>query len=191
MQKSVKIGDMEIEYEIIPRKVKYWRLELKKGKLFLIAPEGFKNHEKIIEKHKKWIYRKLRQHEISKEEAKGKEINFERSEEKFKEMVLGLVHNFSSELNVSVNRVYFKKMKSRWGSCSSKKNISINNYSMYLPENLIEYLIFHEVAHLVELNHSRKFWAIIKSKFPDYKEMERELSIYWLAVNETNTKNIN
>jgi len=44
MQNSIKIQDLEINYEIIPRKVKYWRLEIKEGRLFLIAPEGFKNH---------------------------------------------------------------------------------------------------------------------------------------------------
>ena len=76
-------------------------------------------------------------------------------------------------------------MKSRWGSCSSRKNISINVYLKYLPEKLIEYVIFHEMAHLVELNHSKKFWNIINSKFPDYKSLENELSVYWFAVKDT------
>lgn len=187
MQKTVKIQDMEINYEVIPRKVKYWRLEIKEGKLCIIAPEGFNNHEKIIEKHKKWIYRKFMQYEISKEEAREKRLDFKRNKERFKEMVQEFIYKFSSELNVSVNRIYFKKMKTRWGSCSSKNNISINKYLIYLPENLIEYLVFHEVAHLIELNHSKRFWAIIQSKFPNYKEIERELSIYWFAVKETIT----
>ncbi len=185
MEKSVKIQDMEIKYEIILRKVKYWRLEIKSGKLILITPPMFKDHEKIIEKNKKWIYRKFKEYESSVNEAKEKKLNFKRSEENFKEIIHEFVKKFSNELNVSVNRVYFRKMKSRWGSCSSKKNISINRYLIYLPENLIEYLVFHEVAHIVELNHSKKFWAIIYSKFPNYKDIEKELALYWFAVRET------
>jgi len=138
-----------------------------------------------MEKHKKWIYKKLKQYEISKEKAREKKLYFNRSEERFKGIIHEFVHKFSLELDVNVNHVYFRKMKSRWGSCSSKKNISINRYLIYLPENLIEYLVFHEIAHLVELNHSKKFWAIIHSKFPNYKEIEKELSIYWFAVRET------
>ncbi|MDI6724917.1 MAG: M48 family metallopeptidase [Methanobacterium sp.] len=185
MQKSFKIDNLNIKYDIIPRKVKYWRLEIKYGKLVLITPHGFRNYEKILEKHKKWIYRKLIEYETSKNDAKEKQLNFNRSEENFRQIINEYVQKFSNELNVRVNRVYFRKMKSRWGSCSSKRNISINRYLIYLPENLIEYLVFHEMAHLIELNHSKKFWAIIHSKFPDYKEIEKELSIYWFAVRET------
>jgi predicted metal-dependent hydrolase len=57
-----------------------------------------------------------------------------------------------------------------------------------LPENLIEYVVFHEIAHLVELNHSKKFWNIISSKFQDYKNLENELSVYWFAIKDTSIK---
>ncbi len=191
MQSRVKIHDLEVVYEIIPREVKYWRLEIKDGKLRLIAPQGFKNHEKIIERHRKWIYRKFKEDEISRNRAKEKKLDFNRGENDFKQLIQELVREFSIELDVGVNRIYFRRMKSRWGSCSSKGNITINRYLMYLPENLIEYLVFHEMAHLLELNHSKKFWDVIYSKFPDYKEIEKELSIYWFAVKETFSDEIN
>ena len=182
---TVKIYDLNIEYDVIQRDVKYWRLELKNERLVLIAPEGYKDHEKIIEKHKNWIYKKFQEIKSLKDESNLKELNYERSKEEFREIVDTLVEKFSTELDVNVNQIYFKKMKSRWGSCSSRNNITINNYLMYLPDELIEYVIFHEITHLVELNHSKRFWSIISSKFPDYKEIKNELSIYWFAIKET------
>lgn len=185
MQKTVKIYDLDIEYDVVQRNVKYWRLELKNQKLIIVAPEGYTDYEKIIKKHKNWIYKKFKAVNASKSEAKRRKLNYERSEDEFREMIRGFVEKFSLELDVAVNKVYFRKMKSRWGSCSSRNNININRYLKYLPESLIEYVVFHEVAHLVELNHSKRFWNIIQGKFNNYKEMEKELSIYWFAIKET------
>lgn len=182
---TVKIYDLNVEYDIVHRNVKYWRLELKNEKLMIIAPNGHDNHEKIIEKHKKWIYKKFKAISASKHEAKQRELNYGLGEEEFRELVRSLVEKFSLELDVTVNKIYFRKMKSRWGSCSSRNNININRYLKYLPQSLIEYVVFHEVAHLVELNHSKRFWDIIKEKFNNYKEIEKELSIYWFAIKDT------
>ncbi len=185
MQKTAKIYDLNVEYDVVRRDVKYWRLEIKNEKLVIIAPEGYDGYEKIIEKHKNWIYKKFKTINVSKDEAKRKELNYKRGEEEFREMIHELVKKFSLELDVTVNKVYFRRMKSRWGSCSSRNNISINKYLKYLPEALIEYIVFHEVAHLVELNHSKRFWDIIRKKFNNYKEIEKELSIYWFAIKDT------
>jgi predicted metal-dependent hydrolase len=73
-------------------------------------------------------------------------------------------------------------MKSRWGSCSSDGNLNFNIYLKYLPQTLIEYIVFHETTHLIEMSHNKKFWNIISTEYPDYKEKEDELFIYWLRV---------
>ena len=118
----------------------------------------------------------------SQKEADEKELNFVRTQKEFKDMVLSSVEKFSMILGVNVNKIFFKKMKTRWGSCSSKRNININKYLMYLPSYLIEYVVFHEVAHLVEMGHNKRFWKIIEQKYPDYKDMEDELLLYWLLI---------
>lgn len=81
-------------------------------------------------------------------------------------------------MKVSVNKIYFRKMKTKWASCSSKKNLTINTLLRYLPKDLIEYVIYHEMAHLVEKRHNERFWKIISHRFPDYKKVEKELFIY-------------
>ncbi|MDD3984532.1 MAG: M48 family metallopeptidase [Methanobacterium sp.] len=182
MIKKVKIQDMEVEYEVFHRKVKYTRLEIKTDKLRIIMPLNYNKDEEIIKKHEKWIYKKLNNIKRSEKEADNKELNYLLTETEFRDIVLLYIENLSNNLDVKVNKIYFKWMKTRWGSCSSKKNININNYLIYLPTYLIEYVIFHELTHLVEMKHNNKFWSIIAGKYPNYKKMEHELLIYWLLI---------
>ncbi len=181
---SVKIHDMVVEYDIIIRDVKYWRLEIKDEKLVLIMPHKDYDHQKMVLKHKKWIYKKFSEINSRREKAVHLKLELNGDESEFRDMIKVLVQKFSSELDVNVKKVYFKRMKSRWGSCSSRRNISINVYLNYLPPELVEYVVFHEVVHLVELNHSKKFWSIISSRYPHYKNLEDNLSIYWLKVKD-------
>ena len=182
MIKRVKIQDIEVEYEVIHRKVKYARLEIKTDKMRLIMPLNYNEDEEIIKKHEKWIYNKISLIKASQKEAENKELNFVRTHKEFKDMVLSSVEKFSRILGVEVNKVFFKKMKTRWGICSSRRNVNINKYLMHLPSYLIEYVVFHEVAHLVEMGHNKRFWKIIEQKYPDYKDMEDELLLYWLLI---------
>ena len=116
--------------------------------------------------------------------AKEKALEFNRTEDEFRLMILSMIKNLSKYLNKTVNHVYFRRMKTRWGSCSSKKNVNINLYLMHLPNHLIEYVVFHELTHILEMSHKKPFWDIISSKYPDYKNKEEELLVYWILVRE-------
>ncbi|HEX7468345.1 MAG TPA: M48 family metallopeptidase [Methanobacterium sp.] len=182
MSERVKIYDLELDYEVFHRDVKYARLELKTGNLQVIMPRGYKNHQQLVEKHKKWIYKSVCQIKNTQKEAKYKTLELNRREEEFRELVISYVKNISRDLEVNVNRVYFRRMKSRWGSCSSRKNININTLLRYLPDEMVEYIVFHEIAHLRVMKHDKKFWKIIAGRFYDYKDKEKELKVYWIAV---------
>ena len=182
MIKKAKIQDMEVEYEVIHRKVKHTRLEIKTDKIRIIMPLNYNKDEEIIKNHEKWIYNKLSRIKKFQKDSETKELNFIRTDKEFRNMVQVSVKNLSNELDVNVNKVYFKKMKIRWGSCSTKKNVNINVYLMHLPAYLIEYVVYHELAHLMEMGHNKRFWKIISNKYPDYKIMEEELLVYWLLV---------
>lgn len=68
-----------------------------------------------------------------------------------------------------------KKTKTLWGSCSSNRKITINQNLMMYSRKAIEYVVLHEICHLKYMNHSKKFWQMVESYMPDYKEAEKEL----------------
>ena len=68
--------------------------------------------------------------------------------------------------------VKIRGQKTRWGSCSSKRNLNFNWRLMMTPPGAIDYIIIHELCHLIELNHSRKYWRIVEQLCPDYRYWE-------------------
>lgn len=75
----------------------------------------------------------------------------------------------------SYNKISVRNTESRWGSCSSKKNLNFNYKIIFLPSKLRDYVIIHELCHLREFNHSRKFWKLVSEMIPDYKNCEKIL----------------
>ncbi|MEK7562499.1 MAG: M48 family metallopeptidase [Patescibacteria group bacterium] len=82
---------------------------------------------------------------------------------------------FNKIYKFEINRVVIKNTSTRWGSCSKKRNLNFNYKIIFLRPELADYLIVHELCHLGELNHSRKFWGLVKKTIPDYKEINRKL----------------
>ncbi len=72
-------------------------------------------------------------------------------------------------------------LKSRWGSYSSKNVLTLNARLLYLPINLIDYIIVHELCHIVHLNHSKDFYALLEKNIPDYKICEQKIKNYALS----------
>lgn len=81
----------------------------------------------------------------------------------------------AEKLGLKINSVTVKELSSRWGSCSSKKNLNFSWRLVFAPEHVINYLCAHEVAHLVEMNHGHKFWQIVESLHPNYPLAKRWL----------------
>ena len=66
-------------------------------------------------------------------------------------------------------RVTIREQKSRWGSCSSKHNLNFNWKLIMAPPQVLDYVVIHELCHLIEFNHSPRFWALVEAQQPDYK----------------------
>jgi len=77
---------------------------------------------------------------------------------------------FAKKMSVEPSGVRINNAKTRWGSCSAKKSINYSWRLIMADDDVIDYVIVHELAHLLEMNHSKKFWDIIKQILPDYKD---------------------
>lgn len=75
-------------------------------------------------------------------------------------------------------RVLRTRRSRKWGTCTRQRVITFNSFLAMLPPELMEYVICHEVSHLVELNHSRRFWNVVASICPNYKSLRKELHRY-------------
>jgi len=82
---------------------------------------------------------------------------------------------FSNLMGLSYTEIKFRKMKSRWGSCSSKKTITLNTELMKVKKELIDYVLVHELAHLKHMNHSKEFHSLVENYLSDSKVLRKEL----------------
>ena len=169
-----------IPYKVSHRDIQYPRLEFKTGELLLVLPFGYKP-ARLLGKHKSWILKKSRLIEDCLRDVSNKKI-VERTEEEFKDLIHLLAGKALKELNEGLNKIYFRTMRTKWASCSTKKNLTINRLMRFLPERMIKYVIFHEIFHLTEKRHNDKFWKRISKRFDDYLELEQDLFVYWFKV---------
>lgn len=89
-----------------------------------------------------------------------------------------MINQLALENNFKFNSLNFKKLKSRWGSCDRNKNITINSHLIQLPENLIKYILIHELAHTEHMNHGSFFWKRVEVCLPNFKNLKKELKKY-------------
>lgn len=85
------------------------------------------------------------------------------------------VELLAARLGVETPRLFLSNASTRWGSCNSKSEIRLNWKLIQAPPHIISYVVAHELAHLKEMNHSARFWAVVESIFPEYKKAEKEL----------------
>jgi predicted metal-dependent hydrolase len=169
-----------ILYKVSYRNVKYPRLEFKTGELLFILPYGH-NPNDLIKKYKSWILEKTAFIKECLRNSSDKETS-NRTEEEFRRLIFALTEKYSRKLDVEPNNIYFRKMRTKWASLSSRRNLTVNTMMRYLPQHLIEYVVFHEIAHVKEKKHNNNFWGIMSSEFNNYGELEKELFVYWFRV---------
>jgi len=81
----------------------------------------------------------------------------------------------ATHFQAGLQRIFFKNMRSRWGSCSEKGNINISTRLLFAPDEVLEYVCIHELAHLIEHNHSDRFWALVEKAMPYYPQQKQWL----------------
>lgn len=167
-------------YEVVYRKIRYPRLEFKTGTLLLVLPEGA-SEEDLLTKYASWIEEKSAIIEEALQKSQDKEL-CNRSDVEFKSLIYSLINDYSEGLGRRPSHVFFRRMNSKWASCSKSGNITVNLLLKYLPDRAVAYVIYHEMLHLFEKRHNATFWRKITRKYPDWEDLEKDLFIYWFAV---------
>ena len=124
----------------------------------------------------------LRRHQAQMAEIEQRAIEYDRQNPLIpsaaRETIQKRVHQLAAAHGFELGRISVRRQKTRWGSCSSKKNININIRAAQLPDHLMDYLIFHELAHLHVKNHGPKFWEELSRYVPNPRQIDRQLNDY-------------
>lgn len=95
---------------------------------------------------------------------------------KAREFVLPRLERISRGLKMPYEALRVRRQKTRWGSCSSRGTISVNAKLLFLPIELVDHLLLHELCHTRHMNHSQKYWALVAKHEPEFERLEKELS---------------
>jgi len=82
---------------------------------------------------------------------------------------------YAGKMGIRPASIKINSAKTRWGSCSSKQNINFSWRLIMADDDVIDYVVVHELAHIIQMNHSKKFWAIVENVLPDYRERNDKL----------------
>ncbi|MBR3806391.1 MAG: M48 family metallopeptidase [Clostridia bacterium] len=167
-----------MEYKVIYSDRKTLSLSVKEGRLIVRAPrrtsevkikEAVLSHADWIEKHIKSQLERAKNHpEPSKSEIPA-------LRERARAILSAKTAYFAEKMGLKYGRITITGAKTRFGACSSKGNISYSYRIIDYPEEAIDYVVVHELSHLVEMNHSPRFYKVVESVLPDYKERRKLL----------------
>ncbi len=166
------------EFEIIRSSRRTVILEVtREGKALVRAPLHMKRTEidAFVLKHREWLISRL-------EHRRSKNMKETISKEKQTELTAlaklilpQKTEYFSKIMNVEPSAVKITSAKTRWGSCSSKNSICFSWRLMLYPEKAIDYVVIHELSHILHHDHGKEFWKTVEKYMPDYKEAEKLL----------------
>lgn len=156
-----------INYDIKYSKIKNIYIQVKDKKVIVKAPKKVskKYIEELIHNKSNWINKKLS--EVDKRKLY--------TDNDFKSLVDKYITEISNITGLYPNKVRIKVIQYAWGTCSSKKNITINYNLIKYSKEVIRYVILHEICHLKYMNHSKDFWDLVEKYMPEYKKIKKEL----------------
>jgi len=149
------------------------------GAVVVTSPFGIEQSiiEKFIANKKQWVLEKITFFNSidSKSIRTFSHKDFLENKDAALTLVQERVKFYNKMFGFSFNKIFIKNQKTRWGSCSCKQNLNLNYKIVFLPQKHQDYIIVHEMCHLKEFNHSRKFWALVEKALPNYLDIKKEL----------------
>lgn len=149
------------------------------GTVWVTKPRriSIRDVERFVEKCGEWIARA--QQKFSKLPKTSRIESSKKEHESYKKIASALIEHrvahFNSFYNVPISKIVVRNQRTRWGSCSHKGVLSFNYRIVFLPHHLADYIVVHELCHRREMNHSKRFWALVAATIPEYLECCKEL----------------
>ena len=169
----------KITYRLIRSARKTISLQITQdGELLVRAPEriGRGEIDRFVESKRGWIEKHLFKQE--QDIPKMTEEVFQTLVRRALEVIPQVVARFAPVVGVTYGGITIRNQRTRWGSCSTKGNLNFNCLLLRVPQDVLEYVVVHELCHRKEMNHSPKFWAEVERVLPNYAESKR-----WLKEN--------
>lgn len=160
------------------KRAKRLRLSVRSdGSVFVTAPVGVRKFiiQNFVAEKRHWIDKRLQFFREIKPIRVFSQQDYVDSKEKAKALAVERVEHFKKFYDFTYNRISIKNQKTRWGSCSKKGNLNFNYKIIFLSEEMRDYVIVHEICHLLEFNHSEKFWKFVQITCPNYVEIKKQL----------------
>ena len=181
-KKQIILQNQEVEYSLRQStRARCLRVTIYPGgELAATLPRGMslEKLENFLRQKADWILRKMNLAQKRKPSLllpkPSRREYLARKKEAF-ELVENKIDYFRSVYNLCPARISIRNQRTRWGSCSRKGNLNFNYRIIHLPEKYLDYVVVHEICHLKEFNHSKRFWDLVAEAIPEYKKIRKEI----------------
>jgi len=185
MKKTITVDNQTISYTLKKStRATHIRININsKGEITLTKPlfclQG--TAERFLKQKAKWVLKKSKQLKLlSNKKNFHSSDTYLKDKSAAKQYIEQTIEKYNKFYRYDFNRISIKRQKTKWGSCSSKKNLNFNYKILHLPPEIAEYIVVHELCHLKQLNHSKKFWALVEKTVPNHKSLRKELRTKYL-----------
>lgn len=172
-----------MKYKIIRSDRQTVGLEVEAGKVTVRAPRKMSRRDiaAFVKENNAWINQKLKQFPKRVKGSPLSEEDIKALTERAKTIIPPRVQYYAAAIGVNYNRVTIRHQKTKWGSCSGRKNLNFNCLLLFTPVEVMDSVIVHELCHLKHMNHSKDFYDELHRFCPHYDQYDR-----WLKENGVN-----
>jgi predicted metal-dependent hydrolase len=180
---TIAIAPVGVVHFVFSKRAKHLSITVRHDSSVKVAiPKGvtLKTARKFFESKIEWVNRHLKKIQNQNEKVRPPLELSNGEKRKAKKYLIERLNYLSNKYGFTYNRVFIRNQRTRWGSCSSRDNISLNMKLVRLPQELQDYVILHELVHIKHKNHSHKFWYAMDKLVGDSRQLRRQMRQYRL-----------